>query len=91
MEMSLPLFCEEEEEPCRPVIHDVNNSLPPVVERGMDHEGMSRVGEGAEKDKQEILSLFVLSSCAESRGRSKLFASAESSRSAGCRVLLGLG
>ena len=51
-----------------------------------------------EKDKQEILSLFVwksrsesrvLSSCAESRS-SKLFASAESSRSADRRVLLGL-
>ena len=43
METSLPLFCEEEEEPCRPVIHDVNNYLPPVVERGMDHEGMSHM------------------------------------------------
>jgi len=37
METSLPLFCEEDEESCR----DVNNSLPPVVERGVDHEGMS--------------------------------------------------
>ena len=37
METSLPLFCEEEEESCR----DVNNSLPPVVEWGVDHEGMS--------------------------------------------------
>ena len=46
METSLPLFCEEEEEPCRPVIHDANNSLPPVVERGMDHEGMSHAGRG---------------------------------------------
>ena len=48
METSLPLFCEEEEEKelCRPVIHDVNNSLPPVVERGMDHEGMSHAGCG---------------------------------------------
>ncbi len=41
METSLPLFCEEEEPPCRPVTHDVNNSLPPVAERGMKHEGMS--------------------------------------------------
>ena len=46
MEMSLPLFCEEEEQPCRPVIHDVNNSLPPVVERGVDHESMSHAGCG---------------------------------------------
>ena len=46
METSLPLFCEEKEEPCRLVIHDVNNSLPPVVERGMDHEGMSHAGRG---------------------------------------------
>ena len=83
---------------------------------------MPGAGEGAEKDKQEILSLFVGSSCAESRsesrvgsscaasrsesrvgsscaesrvrarsrGSSKLFASAESSRSAGRRVLLSL-
>ena len=29
-----------------PVIHDVNNSLPPVVEQGMDHEGMSHAGRG---------------------------------------------
>ena len=28
------------------MIHDVNNSLPPVVERGMDHEGMSHAGHG---------------------------------------------
>ena len=42
METSLPLFCEEEEESC----HDVNNSLPPVVERGVDHEGMSHAGCG---------------------------------------------
>ena len=43
METSLPLFCEEEEESCR----DVNNSLPPVVERGgVDHEGMSHAGRG---------------------------------------------
>ena len=34
METSLPLSCEEEEPPCRPMTHDVNNSLPPVVERG---------------------------------------------------------
>ncbi len=87
METSLPLFC-------RPVIHDVNNSLPPVVERGVDHEGMSHAGcgGGGGKDKEEILSLFVgesrgrvreesrsksrvKGSCAESRGRSKLFAS----------------
>ena len=69
----------------RPVIHDVNNSLPPVVERGMDHEGMSHAGRGgggAEKDKDEILSLFF---------SSKLFASTESSRSADLRVLFGLG
>ncbi len=46
METSLPLFCEEEEPPCRPVTHDVNNSLPPVVERGMDHAGMSHAGRG---------------------------------------------
>ena len=48
METSLPLFCEEEEPPCRPVTHDVNNSLPPVVERGggVDHEGMSHAGRG---------------------------------------------
>ena len=42
METSLPRFCEEEEESCR----DVNNSLPPVVERGVDHEGMSHAGCG---------------------------------------------
>ena len=42
METSLPLFCEEEEEPCR----DVNNSLPPVVQRGVDHKGMSHAGRG---------------------------------------------
>ena len=42
METSLPLFCEEEEESCR----DVNNPLPPVVERGVDHEGMSHAGCG---------------------------------------------
>ena len=41
METSLPLFCEEEEESCRDV-----NSLPPVVERGVDHEGMSHAGCG---------------------------------------------
>ena len=68
------------------MIHDVNNSLPPVVERGMDHKGMSHAGRGgggvAEKDKDQILSLFT---------SSRLFASAESSRSADRRVLLGLG
>ena len=42
METSLPLFCEEDEEACR----DVNNSLPPVAERGMDHEGMSHAVRG---------------------------------------------
>ena len=46
----------------------------------MDHEGMIHAGRG--KDKEEILSLFVWksrvkSSCAESRGSSKLLASAE--------------
>ena len=51
METSLPLFCEEEEPPCHPVTHDVNNSLPPLVERGggeggVDHEGMSHAGRG---------------------------------------------
>ena len=46
METSLPLFCEEEEPPCRPVTHDVNNSLPPMVEQGVDHEGMSHAGRG---------------------------------------------
>ena len=46
METSLPLFCEEEEGPCHPVIHDGNNSLPPMVQRGMDHEGMSHAGRG---------------------------------------------
>ena len=46
METSLPLCREEEEPPCHPVTHDVNNSLPPVVERGMDHEGMSHAGRG---------------------------------------------
>ena len=46
METSLPLFCEEQEAPCRPVTHDVNNSLPPVAERGMEHEGMSHAGRG---------------------------------------------
>ena len=46
METSLPHFCEEQEEPCRPVTHDVNNSLLPVAERGMDHEGMSHAGRG---------------------------------------------
>ena len=45
----------------------------------MSHAGS---GEGREKDKDEILSLFL---------SSKLFASAESSRSAGRRVLFGLG
>ena len=48
METSLPLFCEEEEESCR----DVNNSLPPVVERGVDHEGMSHAGRGG-RGRQE--------------------------------------
>ena len=58
METSLPLFCEEEEEPCR----DVNNSLPPGLRSG---GGITRAwvtpgaGEGVEKYKQEILSLFV--------------------------------
>ena len=42
METSLPLFWKEEEESCR----DVNNSLPPVAERGVDHEGMSHAGRG---------------------------------------------
>ena len=39
------------------MIHDVNNSLPPVVEWGMDHEGLSHAGcgGGAEEDKEEIL------------------------------------
>ena len=39
------------------MIHDVSNSLPPVVERGMEHEGMSHAGSGggAEKNKEEIL------------------------------------
>ena len=46
METSLPLCREEEEPPCRPVTHDVNNSLPPVVERGVDHESMSHAGCG---------------------------------------------
>ncbi len=72
METSLPLFCEEEEPPCRPVTHDVNNSLPPVVERGVDHEGMSHAGcgGGGGKDKEKILSLFGESSSKrESRGR----------------------
>ena len=50
METSLPLFCEEEEEPCR----DVNNSFPPVVERGMDHEGMSHAGCGGGGGRRRI-------------------------------------
>ena len=75
METPLPLFWH-------PVIHDVNNSFPPVVERGMDHESRRTRGRGAEKDKDEILSLFL---------SSKLFASAERSRSADLRVLFGLG
>ena len=57
METSLPLFCEEEEESFR----DVNNSLPPVVERGVDHEGMSHAGcggGGRRRNKKKILSLF---------------------------------
>ena len=55
----------------------------------MDHEGMSHAGcgGGVEKNKEKIL-FFVR---AESHGSSKLFASAESSHSAGRRVLLGLG
>ena len=47
---------------------------------------MPGAGEGVEKNKEKIL-FFVR---AGSRGSSKLFASAEGSRSAGRRVLLGL-
>ena len=58
MKTSLPLFCKEEEEPCR----DVNNSLPPVVERGVDHEGMSHAGRGGGCG-EGIKRRFFLCSC----------------------------
>ena len=61
METSLPLFCEEEEPPCRPVTHDVNNSLPPVVERGgggsRGHESRRAWGRVRRRNKKKILSL----------------------------------
>ena len=66
METSLPLFCEEEEPPCRPVTHDVNNSLPPVVEReggggSRGHESRLAWGRVRRRNKKKILSLFVWS------------------------------
>ena len=87
MERPSPSSAKRKKNPS-PVIHDVNNSLPPVVERGVDHEGMSHAGcgGGGGKDKEEILSLFVWksrvkSSCAESRSESRVESSCAESRS----------